>query len=59
MPIAWGFNLWTLLFFVDEKDEGGETTDGWEDDDDMEPEVFLSAELSFYSTTIIDDADCW
>ncbi|XP_022149048.1 uncharacterized protein LOC111017562 [Momordica charantia] len=22
-----------------EKDEGGETTDGWEDDDDMEPEI--------------------
>lgn len=59
MPKVWELNLGNLLIFVDGRDEREETTDGWEEDDDLEPEVFLYAELSFYSTIIIDDANCW
>lgn len=53
MPKARGLNLGNILIFVDGRDEGGETTDGWEEDDDLEPDVLcLSAELSFCSTII-------
>lgn len=59
MPKVWGLTLGNLLIFVDGRDEGEETTDGWEEDDDLEPEVFLSVELSFCFTIIIDDANYW
>lgn len=53
-----GLNLGNLSTFVDGREDEGETTDGWEeDDDDLEPEVFSPIELSFYSTIFIGDAN--